>query len=169
MLSRVNRGRASAPTFLADLSEALGETIDATALVPPLETDEIMESLRVGYQTAIRPGEVSYRKFFRSNERKLVLRLTDCLAGSKSTEEVYLVTKLSNDCGAVRLSLSVLLDHTASIIRFDGDSLSALSKDRNQGILIDQNSDDIEQAYEVVLWGDRWPLLALACDQDHSR
>jgi hypothetical protein len=125
-----------------------------------------MEFLRAGYQTAIRPGEVSYRRLFRSDERKLVLRLADCLAGSLSSETVFLVTKLSKDCGAVRLSITVLLNHTASIIRLDGDSLSALSEDRSQGILIDQNPDDAEQTYEVVLWGDRWPLLALACDQN---
>ena len=169
MLSRANRGRAAAPAFLADISEALGESVDATALVPLAETDEIMNSLRVGYQTAIRPGEVSYRRFFRSDERNLVLRMSDCLACSLSSETGFLVTKLSKDCGAVRSSIALLLNHTASIIRLDGDSLSALSEDHKQGLMIDQNSDDDEQAYEVVLWGDRWPLLALACDQNHGR
>ena len=166
LLSRINRGRAAAPSFLAGLSEALGESVDETALLPPSDTDAIMESFRVGYQTAIRPGEVSYRRFFRPVERSLVLRLADCLAEKLPSERVFFVTKLSKDCGAVSLRLSALLNHTASIIRLDGDSLSALSEDRKQGILIDQNPDEPEQTYEVVVWGDRWPLLALACDQD---
>lgn len=169
LLSRMNRAKAAAPAFLADLSEALGESVDAAALLPPTDTDEIMASLRVGYQAAIRPDEISYRRFFRSSERNLVLRLADCLSGSLLGEDVFFATKLSEDCVAVRLSLSVLLSHAASILRLDGDSLSALSEDRKQGVLIDQNPDDTEQAYEVVLWGDRWPLLALACDQNQSR
>ena len=55
---------------------------------------------------------------------------------------------------AVGLTSPALLKHTASIIRLDGDSLSALSEDRKQGVLgDDQNPDDPEQAYEVVVWG----------------
>jgi hypothetical protein len=169
LLSRINRGRAAAPSFLADLSEALGESVDASVLLPPSDTDTIMESLSAGYQSAIRPGAVSYRRFFLPDERSLVLRLADCLAERLSGERVFFVTKLSKDCGAVSLSISALLKHTASIIRLDGDSLSALSEDRKQGVLIDQNPDDPEQAYEVVVWGDHWPLLALACDPDGRR
>jgi hypothetical protein len=77
--------------------------------------------------------------------------------------------KLSKDSGAVSLNLSVLLRHTASVIRSEGDSLSGLSNDRTKGVLIENNPDDPEQAYEVVVWGDRWSLLALACDQTSHR
>jgi hypothetical protein len=63
LLSRVNRGKAVTPSFLANISEALGESIDETSLLPPSETDAITESFRAGYQKAIGPGEVSYRRF----------------------------------------------------------------------------------------------------------
>jgi hypothetical protein len=94
----------------------------------------------------------------------LVLRLATCLADQIPTESAFFLTKLSEYCGAVRLSLSALLKHAALIIQLDGDSLSALSIDHTEGILIDHNPDDREQAYEVAVWGDRWPLMVLACD-----
>jgi hypothetical protein len=77
---------------------------------------------------------------------------------------VFLLAKLRTDCGAVVVDISLLLRHAASVISFDGDSLSAMSMDRTQGLLIDHNPDDIEQTYEVAVWGDRWSPLVRACD-----
>jgi hypothetical protein len=122
LLSRQNSGRAAIPSFLAELSEALGESTEAAALQSLPETDLLLQASREGYQVAIQHG-------------------------------------------AVRVNASVLLAHTASIIRLDGDSLSAISSDATQGILIDHNPDDPPQAYEVVVWGDRWSPLGFACDQ----
>jgi hypothetical protein len=79
-------------------------------------------------------------------------------------ERVFLLAKLWTDCGAVIVDASMLLRHTASIINFDGDSVSAISMDQTQGLLIDHNPDDVEQTYEVAVWGDRWTPLARACD-----
>ena len=78
-------------------------------------------------------------------------------------ERGSLFTKLNTDCGAVVLDILILLRHTGSLIRFDGDTLSAISADQTQGLLIDHNPDDSEQTYEVAVWGHRWSLLALGC------
>ena len=122
LLARINRGRSAAPAFVAALSEAMGESVDETALLPPADSDAIMEAFRVGYQNAIRSGEASYSygRFCRPGERNLVLRLADCLAEKLSDEHIFFITKLSKDCVAVSLRASALLKHTASIIRFDG-------------------------------------------------
>ena len=165
MLSRINRARAATPPFLAGLSEALGELVGTSALVSPENTNALMEAFRSGYQSAIKDSAVSYRRFFLPSERSIVLCLADCFADRLPTEEVFFLSKLGKDCVAVCLTISVLLRHTASVIRLDGDSLSALSKDHTQGVLIDHNPDDPEQAYEITAWGDRWPMLILACDQ----
>ena len=165
MLSRMNRGRTAMPSFLNNLAEILGEPVGTHALLPLPETDALLMVFRNGYQNAIKTRTASYRRFFVPGERPSVLRLADCLADQLPLENVFFLTKLSEDCGAVSLSLCVLLRHAASIIRLDGDSLSALSNDHTQGILIDHNSDDPQQAYEVAVWGDRWSRIALACDQ----
>ena len=80
LLSRMNRGRAAAPSFLAALSEALGEPVDGSALLPTSETDMLVETFRSGYQSAIKPDAVSYRRFFQAGERSLVVCLADCIA-----------------------------------------------------------------------------------------
>lgn len=163
LLSRVNRERAATPPFLARLSEALGESLDNAALLPLSEADQIVEAFRDGYQGALTPGELSYRRFFRPAERNQVLRLADCLAERLPRERAYFITKMGRDAAVVNLTISNLLKHTASMIRLDGDSVSVLSQDHTQGVLIDHNADDPDQAYEVAAWGDQWSILLLAC------
>ena len=164
LLSRMNRGRLAGPSFLAGLSDALGEPIKSNAFVSLHETDTLLATFRQGYRAATDPRAVCYRKFFPQNEEGLVFRLASCMAERLSNEHGFFLTKLSEDCGAVDVSVSKLLKHAASVIRFDGDSVSALSTDRKEGILIDRNPDDPEQTYEVTVWGGRWPLLALECE-----
>jgi len=164
LLTRMNRGRVAIPSFLNALSDALHEPIDASALVSLPESDALMDVFRGGYEIAAAGGPLSYRKFFRRREEPLVLKLAGCLAGRLLSEEVYFLPKQSEDCGGVRLSISALLRQPESIIRLDGDSVSAVSLDRSQGLLIDQNPDDQMQAYEVAVWGDRWSVLAFECD-----
>jgi len=165
ILARMNYGRAAAPSFLASLSEALGEVIEASALVPLSESDVLLELFRNRYQRAINGSLLSYREFFRGSDARRVFHLTDCLADRLLGERAYLLAKPNTNCGAVTLDISTLLRHTAPLIRFDGDSLSAMSMDHTQGLLIDHNPDDSEQTYEAAVWGDRWSLLARACDR----
>jgi hypothetical protein len=162
LLSRMNRQRATAPAFLAGLSDRLGEPIEVSALIPVLEADTIQEAFRTGYQSAISQGTLSYRRTFRPHERSTLFSIVDCFAESLPAEEVFLLSKLGKDRGVVKLDISVLLRHTASVIKFDGDSLSALSRDLSQGVLIDHSADDLHEAYEIVVWGERWPLPLLA-------
>lgn len=68
-------------------------------------------------------------------------------------------------CGAVSVGVSELLLNAKAVIAFEGDSLSVLSEDRSQGILVDHNPDDPIQAYELTVWGETWPLLILACER----
>jgi hypothetical protein len=162
LLSRMNRQRAAAPAFLAGLSETLGEPIEASALTPVSDADTIQEAFRTGYQSAISQGTLSYRRIFPPHKRSTLFSIVDCFAESLPSEEVFLLSKLGKDRPVVKLDISVLLRHAASVIKFDGDSLSALSRDLSQGVLIDHNSDDPHEAYEIVVWGERWPLPLLA-------
>jgi len=161
---RRNRRRLATPMFLEKLSSVLGVSIEESALASIDETDELSTLIRTGYQTSISPEAASYRRFFTEPQRDLVFRFADRFSLFVPDEMAFFVPKQSYDCGAVRLKLAFLLGHVASVIRFDGDFLSALSEDRQQGILIDHNAGDTEQAYEIAVWGDRWPLLAMNCE-----
>jgi hypothetical protein len=162
----MNRGRRSTPTFLATLTEALGEAIPHEAFVSLTETDRILESFRQGYQAAVSEGVVAYRKFFAGGQAQHVFRMAERLAAELPTEAAYLMTKMSDYCGAVSLPLSTLLRHAGAIIRLDGDSLSVISLDHKEGLLIDYNRDDEDQNYEVTIWGNRWPIAVLSCSTD---
>ena len=162
---RRNRRRLATPMFLEKLSSVLGVSIEESALASIEETDELSSLIRTGYQTSISPEAASYRRFFREPQRDVVFRFADRLSLVIPDETAFFVPKQSHDCGAVRVKLALLLSHVASVISFDGDSLPALSEDRQQGLLIDQNAGDKEQAYEIAVWGDRWPLLAINCER----
>jgi hypothetical protein len=165
----MNRGRAATPALLASLSEALGEQIGEDALISLPDSDALLEVSRTGYQRAVNSGPFSYRRFFSRPESTLVFKLTDCLADRMLDERGFLLTKPGADCGAVTLDISVMLRHSGSLIRFDGDSLSAISADQSQGLLIDHNPDDYEQTYEIAVWGDRWSSRAQTCDGIEKR
>ena len=162
LLSRINRANAAAPALLGQLSEVLGEPVQPSALLPVL--DAVQDAFRTGYQTAIKGGALAYRRMLPCSERSTVFRIVDCFASSLPAEEVFFLCRVAEDRGVVSLNLSVLLRHAASLIRFDGDFLSAMSKNLRQGVLIDHNPDDQEEAYEIIVWGELWPLLVLACD-----
>src|SRR5262245_44770390 len=112
------------PSFLIALSAALNEEIDASALAPLPDSDALMNSFRNGYRAGKAPS--SYRRFFPLREAVSVFTLAESLAG-RITEQVYFLTKRSEDCGAVRVSLAALLKHAKSVINLDGDCLQALS------------------------------------------
>jgi hypothetical protein len=162
-LSRRNRGRIALPSFLAALGGALESNISPESLLSLRDTDAYSEALRSGYQSATTTTAVAFRRSFNRDEAQSFFKLVDCFASQISDEQVVFLTRLSDVCGAILLGAEVLLRHTQAVIAFDGDSLGATSTDKQQGLLLDLNSDDPEQFYEVAVWGDRWALLILAC------
>lgn len=166
LLSRMNRGRAETPSFLEGLSKILGEPVQSDALVSLPTTDTLIQAFRAGYRTTLEGRAFCYRRFFPDQEKNLVLRLADRMAERLSDEPALLLTKMSEYCGAVRVGVSVLLLHASLVIRLDGDSLSVLSADHTQGLLIDFNFDSEDETFEAAIWGDRWPLSVLDHDRD---
>jgi hypothetical protein len=164
LLSRVNLLRAATPEFIEALSKAIKQTVEVGTVVSVEESDALLEIFRSGYRTAQNNGAVSYRRFFPPKSRSLVLRLAACIADYLINEDVYFLTKLGGDSVAITVKLSALLRQAGAVIDFDGDSIAVVSTDRSQGLLIDSNQGDPVQAFEVAAWGDRWPLLVIACD-----
>ena len=163
-LSRLNRRRAATKQFIDTLTQAQGRRVEASDIISAEESDDLLETFQLGYRLALSKDAISYRKFFSQEMRRQVFELTTCLAQGMSDETAYFLTRLGGDAGAVKVNMSALLSHSEAVIYFDGDSISAISFDGSQGLLIDHNSDDLIQTYEVTVWGDRWPLLTLSCE-----
>jgi hypothetical protein len=117
-----------------------------------------------GYRNAITHSDVSYRKHFRHDAEQSVFEIAERLKRqfAFSGERAYLLlTGLSEICGAVELPVATLLGNARAVIDLDGDTLSIIAKNKNNGLLIDYNKDDLQQQFEIVIWGDRWPTLTL--------
>lgn len=164
LLTRINQGKRMIPSFLTQLSEAVGEQIDSNALAALQDTDFLLETFRAGYQRSKTADGMVYQRYFRSNQKSKLFELGDCIGTRLSGESVFLLTKHSHICGAVKMDILTVLGHAASIIRLDGDSVYLVSEDRQQGLLIDQNIDDPQQTYELAAWGRRWSLAVSDCD-----
>ena len=165
LLSRVNRQRAAAPHFFAVLSNTLDEPVDPASLLGSAEADLMLRTFRNGYEGVVGSDATSFRRFFRINEQRVVIRFAACLGLHLAGEQGFFITKIGGQTAAVMVKVGALLKSAESVIALDGDSLSALSADHKEGILIDHNEGEIDEAYEVAVWGNRWPLMALACDQ----
>ena len=152
--------------FFEGLSQALDYTVETSSLVSIGETHLIFESFCAGYRAAQNDYAIIYRRFFPQEREEIVFTLARCIAHRLTNDEVFFITKLAGDCWVINVKISNLLTHAEAVIKFDGDSISILSKDRNEGLLIDRNFDDSQLTYEVTVWGDKWPLIFLACDQN---
>jgi len=166
LLSRLNREKSTTPALLRTLSEVLGIPVEESSVLDPVRTDALSTEFRTGYSDAKERGSsLSYSRFFDRNQLASVISIAEGLAQQLKAEDVFLLTKFEGDPRGLVLNAADVFSRADSVIQFDGDSLSVLSKDHSQGVLIDHNPDDSEQTYEMTVWGDRWPLVVLARDR----
>jgi hypothetical protein len=157
----MNRGRLLRPTFLAELSFALDKSVKSESLLDVTQTDLVRARLNEGYRAALENRMPSFRKFFSKDQQSHFIHAVDCLCVAIGSEKVILHIKNSEFCGAILSEALALLKRSKEIIELDGDSLSILSADHQQGLILDRNRDEIYEHYELVVWGDRWPLAML--------
>jgi len=163
MLARKNRLAASTPSFFVALSKCTGIQIGPDDVIDPAAVDALRDIFRTGYKSVGDSKAISFRRFFRPAEQAVVFQFTTCLSEQLSDDVCLFITKLGSDDIAVRSNPKGLLAYAESVIALDGDSLSLLSADLKEGILVDHNIGDPEREYEIAVWGDRWPLAAMGC------
>jgi hypothetical protein len=157
LLSRASRGKLILPNYLAELSSAIGTEVTPAMLTGLEERDRLFEQFRKGYQEVKTLDAITFSKTYTREEKDSVLAATSRLA-ERLNEAVFLLTKRSETCGAVRLNGDRLLRHCDAILALDGDSVMVLSRDLTQALLLDYTSDDPESSYELTVWGNTWPL-----------
>jgi len=153
MLARKNRLRASTPGFLAALSKCTGIQIGPDDVIDPAAVDVLRGILGTGYKSVDDSKAITFRRFFRPTEHATVFQFTTCLSEQLSDNRCLLITKLGTDDIAVKGSPKGFLEHAESVIALDGDSLSLLSADLKEGILVDHNIGDPEREYEIAVLG----------------
>lgn len=164
LLSRINRGHRARPDLLKSLSKPLRTPVEESALLSLPETDCITRAFTAGYRNVVDHLDLSYRRHFRHDEEESVFDIAERLGRqfAISGERAHLLLNgLSDICGAVELPVATLLGNARALIDLDGDTLSIIAINKSNGLLIDYNKDDLQQQYEIAIWGDRWPLLAI--------
>jgi hypothetical protein len=161
-LLRLNQRRLSSPNFLRALGNAVGHVINDEQLLSFPETDDLFTEFSRGYGST-QDLASGYRKTYERAHSDEVFRLCICLATKIAGDEARLLMKQSQVCGAVKMNADEILLNARSVIQLDGDSVSVLSWDRTEGILIDYNPDDVNQTYELAVWGFGWTSALVEC------
>lgn len=162
-LARQNDGRAAKPEFIQKLSILLRREFDDLSFADLETTDELRKLAGEGYVSAKDPREPGFARYFSRAEEAYVLSLIACLGTKIKGSPAFALFSQSEVCGAVSLEATEALANIGRLIDVDGDGPSVITADRHDGLLLDFNPDDEDTCYELVVWGETWPILFLPC------
>jgi hypothetical protein len=162
-LVRQNSRRAAKSEFIQRLSSLLRREFDDLSFVDLDTTNELRKLVGEGYVSAKDPREPGFARYFSRAEEAYVLSLVACLGTKIKGSPAFALFRQSEVCGAVSLEATEALANIRRLIEVDGDGPSVITADRNDGLLLDFNPDDEDTCYELVVWGEAWPILFLPC------
>jgi hypothetical protein len=137
--------------------------MESASLLSLSVTDDLTSCFEQQYQSSLRSPGKAFTRTFRGGGEGDLFRLLDCMADRLSDHDVILITKLSEICGAVWLKAGSALSHARNLLALDGDSIMLLSRDRDNGLLLDYRDDDPDAAYELTVFGAVWMNAASEC------
>ena len=139
-LSRRNQGRRLIGQYTHFLSEITGLSIDIfkSSFMSLEDSDQLYQHF-ISNIRAINSGvyvENSIKTILEEPERVRdeIQALSSSIVGS---EKLYLITKLTEFCGAVEIDFDAVILHYDKIIAYDGDSFGLCSADSKTGVQID--------------------------------
>jgi len=158
-----NRGQAARQEFIQRLSILLRKEFDDSSFADGETTDELRRLIGEGYEAAKDPREPGFAQYFSRAEEAYVCSLVACLGTKIKGAPAFALFRQSELCGAVAIEATEALAHIRSLIEVDGDGASVITADRRDGLILDFNPDDETTCYELVVWGESWPILFLPC------
>ena len=158
-----NRGRAARPEFIQRLSILLRREFDDSSFADYETTEELRRLIGEGYESGKDPREPGFARYFSSAEEGYVFSLVACLGTKINGAPAFALFRESELCGAVAMEATEALGSIRSLIDVDGDGVSVITADRRDGLILDFNPDDEATCYELVIWGESWPILLLPC------
>jgi hypothetical protein len=162
-LVRENRARAAKPKFIQRLSTLLRKEFDDSSFADFEATDELRRLAGEGYESAKDPREPGYAQYFSRAEETYVFSLVACVGTKIKGKPAFVLFRQSERCGAVAMEATEALANIRSLVDVDGDGPSVITADRRDGLILDFNPDDEATCYELVVWGESWPILLLPC------
>lgn len=162
-LVRKNRGEAAKSEFVSRLSIALRREIDDTSFADFATTDGLRKLAGEGYESAKDPREPGFARYFSAAESAHLFSLVGCLGTKIKGAPAFALFRQSELCGAVSMEATEALANIRSLIDVDGDGPSLITADGLDGLILEVNSGDEASCYELVVWGQSWPILLLPC------
>ena len=163
LLARKNFGTAEKPALIRVLSVALKSSLLEDCFTD-IETADRLRQLSVSnYESAKHDPEPAFVRYFSKAEQKEVFDLVSCLGTKVSDAPIFLLFRQSELCGAILIGGHTAFAKARSLIEVDGDGLTVVAENQEDGLLLDYNPDDVDRCYELVVWGSLWPVLLLPC------
>ena len=157
---RKHRGRQLCPDFIADIAKRLEVAESNIALVDLETSDRFLEEARNIAKAKHDELEPYFKQLWHVEEIAEVVRAIEELRIETADKPMLLYRRLSEYCGAVRVSLRQILTHTFSLVELDGEEVLAYTEDQKSGIRFGYYEDWSERGsqniYELVLWGKEW-------------
>lgn len=146
LLIRQNEGRREIESYVSQLSSILDTAILKTDFIDLESTDE----LKLKFYESYKASSKSFNKIYTAED--VLSNDIETLKHQFQEREAYLITKLSEICGAVKVPAIRAIDNYKSIIELDGDSLNLILTDDKTCFYIDYYEEDGNFFYELSIW-----------------
>lgn len=150
-LIRQNKRTREIENCKGQFAELLNSPVNEDDFLPLDQTDLLTSKFYDSYKKA----NNKQCEVFSASDKKLGLAI-DYLRSKFSQTQGYLITKQTEVCGLLKVSVDKVLEKYLDVIEIDGDSLCVLSIDESEGIYIDYfeeiNEHSSSWTYEVCFW-----------------
>ena len=165
-IARQNRGRLVLPRLLNGLSSTLQRPIPSESLLDLTRSDALRTDAITRYKAGLNQEQPFYHLVLPKGGFALLQEELTAVGNALAGVPAYLAfTKEFEDCGAVQVDASEVLDRVADLLAFDGDAFLLYSQ-ATDGLLIDLVPDDPDQTYELAVWGPTWVGLCRSASRD---
>lgn len=148
LLIRQNRGKGQLGAYISQLSLALSVGIEKSDFVDLKTTDSLKKEFYTSYKVSSKMFSKTYSV---GNESELNSDIFN-LKSRFEDQQVFLITKVSEVCGAVKVPANNAIDNYKAIINLDGDSLNLIALDRKSYFYIDYFEEYGNFFYELSTW-----------------
>ncbi|HVW98381.1 MAG TPA: hypothetical protein VHA56_20610 [Mucilaginibacter sp.] len=154
LLIRQNVGRKEIDNYISKLNNILHISLQKSDFLDLEKTDEIKNLFYESFNTST----MALNKTYNDSESIALTNDIEILAQQFQHKEVYLITKESEVCGAVKIPSVNALNNFMAVIKLDGDSLNLITTDYLSYIYLDYYEEYGKFFYQLSVWGSVPPL-----------
>jgi hypothetical protein len=152
VLAKQEHARRRMPTFLADLSKALGIPLSDVDVLSWEMSDNIKQRLRENIGKALKQGSSQHHLILSPEQNQLFREELVSRLNGFGSENVVLSLGRFDDMPLVQIDAATVGGNFDKLWLL-GHQVSICSADLSCGLMADWYPDDAEQAFEIASWG----------------